>query len=440
MDPLAGYQLQSYRLLHQVGSGGMGAVYKAEHRQNHAHYAIKILHPAYSQDEVMVERLRREAMLASQLQHHNIVQIYDHGWDTNVGFYMVMELLIGRGLDQLIEQEPILPVSRVAGVIYQVCDALEVAHSVGVIHRDLKPANVFLMRSAEGYELVKLVDFGIARIENAKGQALTQMGKHFGTPEYMPPEQILAQRENMGPATDIYSLAVLIFKMLTGRLPFVSKSLVGMMNLVMFRSPPPLSKLQPRFQNTQLERLLFQCMAKKPENRVQDIATFRHRFWEAIEQDPLMRPMLDAHHQQLWKLRDYEPLPDDSIGYGEDTEHSNTTDHSLENGMLEDGQSFQFGDDEYQIQGDEVVSATAVHPAFSTMLDDDDDCPTMINRSVTPGHSPHHLSVAEDEQQDSWAAELLHRDETFDEGDPTLIPTSTNHLKMTKPVGSSPLA
>ena len=290
--------LGPYQLLRRIGQGGMGAVYEAEHPTHRAYYAVKLLHPHYSEDEIMVERLRREAMVSSRLRHANIVYVADYGTDPELGFYLVMEMLRGEGLNTVLEREPVLPLFRVVEIVYQLCDALHHAHGLGVIHRDLKPGNVFLEETVHDYKQVKIVDFGIAHLLGPQGESQRQLtqagGKSMGTPEYMPPEQILAKNSEIGPQTDLYALAVMIFRMLTGSLPFKSNSFVGLLNQVMYKSPPMLHMLRPEFKDTSLEGLLFRCMAKSPKNRLKDVNAFRKQFQYAIDQDPKIPALMHS--------------------------------------------------------------------------------------------------------------------------------------------------
>lgn len=361
-DPLVGRVLGMYRLRRQIGRGGMGVVYEAQYGDTGALYALKVLHPTFCRDEVMVERLRREAVVASQLQHPGIVKVVDHGWDQDFGFFVVMELLQGRGLDELLKEDPVLPLSRASGIVNQMSEALALAHANGIVHRDLKPANIFLMENVDEYERIKVLDFGIARIDDPTGeqQPLTQFGQTFGTPEYMPPEQILVQRDRIGPPTDMYALSVLIFRMLAGHLPFKSKTLIGLMNMVMFRSPPPLSAYREEYKDSQIERLLFRCMAKNPENRVADMTSFRDAFRQAVETDPVVRPLLDPDHGELWRNKSYRPLVPAS------PEEQEVTLQEGERVKVEQGQTFVFGKETFRFDGKMVISDNNVGLAESS--------------------------------------------------------------------------
>jgi serine/threonine protein kinase len=339
----------------------MGVVYEALHQHLHVSYAIKVLHPTLTQDWIMVERLRREAMVAFQLQHQNIVQVLDYGWDEQLGFYLIMELLRGVGLHTALVKQHVLPLSRMASIVYQVCDALNLAHSHGVIHRDLKPGNIFLVRDLDDREQVKLLDFGIARLLSPEVQSdLTRAGKSFGTPEYMPPEQILSRSDQICPATDIYSLASVIFRAVTGELPFKAKSLVHLLNQVIIQPAPLISTIRSRLRNTYLERLLAHCMAKSADSRPSSVAEFIEAFRMAMQDDPLIKDVLeDEMLEQLAAETDHTASTetDDFDTIGLSPEH--LTYSSIENAeptFISGGETFSFGGETFSFDGKELVS------------------------------------------------------------------------------------
>lgn len=300
VDPWVGRKLGVYELVRCIGQGGMGVVYEAHHPHLQMSYALKALHPSLSEDWVMVERLRREAIVAFQLQHKNIVQVLDYGWDQELGFYLVMELLRGEGLHTLLVRQPVLPLLRVAQVVYQICDALSVAHGHGVIHRDLKPGNVFLVEDLDGREQVKLLDFGIARWLDTQGQyELTRAGKSFGTPAYMPPEQILSRSDEITPATDLYALAAMVYRMLTGVLPFKGGNTIDTLHQVMTSPAPLISRVRKGLAGTALEDLLVRCMSKESRERIQSAQEFSTEFQQALL-EPKVRDFL--RHDQAERI------------------------------------------------------------------------------------------------------------------------------------------
>src|ERR1700736_2851147 len=205
-----------YRILSRLGSGGMADVFLAEDEQLGRKVALKLLHRRYSEDPGFVERFRREAQAAAGLQHPNIVSVYDRG-SFDGTYYIAMEYVPGRSLKQLIRQEaPIDPV-RAIDITIQILKAARFAHRHGVIHRDLKPHNVIIDDSGH----VKVTDFGIAR---AGASDMTETGSIMGTAQYLSPEQ--AQGHAVSETSDLYSIGVVLYEMLTGRVPFEGESAV----------------------------------------------------------------------------------------------------------------------------------------------------------------------------------------------------------------------
>jgi serine/threonine protein kinase len=206
-----------YRLQRRIGSGGMADVYLAEDETLHRQVAIKILADRYTQDAGFVERFRREATAAAGLNHPNIVSIYDRG-ESDGTYYIAMEYIEGPTLKEEITSRAPLPEAEAVGYALQALQALEFAHRRGVIHRDIKPHN--MMVTPDG--LLKVTDFGIARAANQV--EMTEVGSIVGTAQYLSPEQ--ARGQTVGPQSDIYSLGVVLYEMLTGEVPFTGSSAV----------------------------------------------------------------------------------------------------------------------------------------------------------------------------------------------------------------------
>src|SRR5688500_3466622 len=210
MDTWIGQQLGPYELQSKLGAGGMGVVYRAVHQRLGQARAIKVLPTVFAHDETFLQRFEREARLASELRHPNIVMIYDIAEERGVN-YIVMELLAGRSLHELIRNDGPLPLDRAVSLLQQLADALDFAHQRGVVHRDIKPGNAI----GGATDHLTLVDFGIARA--AEGTRLTEENSRVGTAEYMAPESIT--EGDSGPGTDLYALGIIAYEMLTGRVP-----------------------------------------------------------------------------------------------------------------------------------------------------------------------------------------------------------------------------
>lgn len=263
-----------YRLETLLGRGGMGRVYRAKQVELDRTVAIKIMGEAFLEMPRAVERFRREAHSASQLDHPNSVQILDFGSDGDL-HYLVMEFLDGYHLGRYINRHGHFKLKHVVSVMAQVCAALAAAHDLRIIHRDIKPENVILLdgRDDRGKKchVVKVCDFGFAKVvmgpskRPKKGfDTLTQSGEVLGTPLFMSPEQ--AQGKDLGPRSDVYSCGVLLFEMVTGQLPFIGKTHPVIMMQHVLHPPPPPSSLNPDV-SPELEALILRCLEKKPEAR-----------------------------------------------------------------------------------------------------------------------------------------------------------------------------
>src|SRR3982751_3060945 len=224
-----------YRVLHRVGSGGMADVVCAEDLQLGRKVAIKLLHRRFAQDEEFVERFRREASSAAGLQHPHVVAVYDRGaWDDT--YYIAMEYLEGRTLKKLVQEEEPLEASRAIDFTVQILRAARFAHKRGIIHRDLKPHNVIV----DGEGRLKVTDFAIAR---AGAADMTQTGSIRGTAQYLSPEQ--AQGHAVAATSDLYSIGIILYELLTGRIPFDGESAVTIALKHVNERPVPPSMINP---------------------------------------------------------------------------------------------------------------------------------------------------------------------------------------------------
>ncbi len=247
-----------------VGEGGMATVYKARHKLTERPCAIKVMNPMMARDQVVRERFRREAKAAQILAHPNIIQIFDQGDTEDDTSYLAMELLEGEDLGYLISRGA-LPVERALPIMVQMARALARAHDFGVLHRDLKPENIFICIGPAGEDVVKLLDFGIAR--SLQDSRLTGTGEVFGTPQYMAPERITSI--DTGPPADLYALGILYFEMMTGRLPFEAPDIPSFLFKHLQEQPPKLRSLVPEAPPA-LEALVDRLLAKDPTTRPVD--------------------------------------------------------------------------------------------------------------------------------------------------------------------------
>ncbi len=277
-----------YRILGRIGSGGMADVYRAEDTHLGREVALKVLHRRFAQDAEFVERFRREAKAAAGLQHPNVVGVYDRG-EHDSTYYIAMEHLSGRTLKDIVNEEAPLDQMRVIDLGVQILRAAGFAHKRGVIHRDFKPHNVIV----DDAGVAKVTDFGIAR---AGASEMTETGSIMGTAQYLSPEQ--AQGHAVTAASDLYSIGVMLYEMLTGRLPFGGDSAVSIALKHLSEPPPPMPGVEEN-----LAGVVLGALAKDPEARWQSAEDFA----EALE---ACRPYVEAHGQEVSEdTAVYAPVP-----------------------------------------------------------------------------------------------------------------------------------
>jgi eukaryotic-like serine/threonine-protein kinase len=234
---------ERYHVLQKLGEGGMGQVYLAEHVRMGRRSAVKVMSPSLARDPDAVSRFNREAANASRITHPNVAAIYDFGETSDGLIYLAMEFVDGEPLTKIIQQLGNLPLARAVNIARQTADALTVAHELGIVHRDLKPDNIMIGRGREGADMVKVVDFGIAKASQSEAQKVTRTGMVVGTPEYMSPEQLAGDK--LDGRSDIYALGLVTFVMLTGRLPFPSDSAQEAMLMRLMEKPKTLAEMRP---------------------------------------------------------------------------------------------------------------------------------------------------------------------------------------------------
>src|SRR5262249_15457839 len=286
-DPLVNTLLDDkYRLDARVGEGGMGSGYRATHIQMEHTVAVKVLHSDLASDQVAVERFRREARAAAQIRHPNAVAVTDFGVTKNEGTaYLVMEFLEGGDLRRKIKKEKRLDCAEAIVIMSQACAALNAAHEKGIIHRDLKPDNIWLLESTNPYARVKVLDFGIAKLKaTAEASNLTQKGMIVGTPYYMSPEH--CRSEELDPRSDIYSLGIILYEMLAGKVPFEGSSPLQVMYKHNTEQPKPLSQVRPDIP-PQIEKVVLKALEKRKEARQDSALELAEELEEALYESGL---------------------------------------------------------------------------------------------------------------------------------------------------------
>jgi serine/threonine-protein kinase len=256
-----------YDLIRILGEGGMGKVYEARHRTIGRRVAVKFLLPQYAANRDVVRRFENEARTAGTLEHENVAAVLDFGQASDGAYYLVMEYLDGEDTERLLTREGQLPVPRAINIMLQVCRGLAAAHERTIIHRDLKPANLFLLRRADGAELVKILDFGIAKLRlaatDADGTAMT--AGPIGTAYYMSPEQARGDKE-LDHRSDLYALGVILYELLAGQRPHDGDSVLQIIHRILTSTPAALDVVRPGLPKG-LTQIVAKAMAFEPSQR-----------------------------------------------------------------------------------------------------------------------------------------------------------------------------
>jgi serine/threonine-protein kinase len=271
----------------KIGEGGMGVVYAGHHAVIERRVAIKVLKAAFAQDPGQANRFLQEAKAASRIGHPNVVDVFDFGQAPDGSAYFVMEYIEGQTLSTAMRNGPI-GAARGATILAQLLRALQAAHDKGVIHRDLKPDNIFLTLR-DGMDFVKIVDFGIAKVQAPASARLTRIGAVFGTPDYMSPEQAMGKEADA--RADIFALGVVLYEMLTGQKPFHGENAMATMSAVMMEPAKPPTQVRPDLDIPKvLEDVALKAMEKSPNDRYPTCADMLHALEEAAGGIPTLAP------------------------------------------------------------------------------------------------------------------------------------------------------
>jgi serine/threonine-protein kinase len=274
--------VDKYRIERVIGTGGMGVVVEAWHLGFDERVAIKFLMPQAGTDDEALARFEREARAAFKIKSEHVCRVIDVGkLDARTGGsservpFMVMEYLEGRDLGEILTARKGLAIEDAVDWILQACEAVAEAHVAGIVHRDLKPENLFLTHRADGTPCIKVLDFGLSKIQSAAGtvpreRALTAVRQVMGTPQYMSPEQWMSAAE-VGPAADIWALGVILFELVTGVQPFDKEQVAQLCHQVLHAEPEPLAKLRPEAA-AGLEQVILRCLRKNPVDRWANVA------------------------------------------------------------------------------------------------------------------------------------------------------------------------
>jgi serine/threonine-protein kinase len=287
--PETGETLDHYRLDAVVARSGMSVLFRATDLNDGQQVALKIPLPEMETDPVLMERFRREQEIGQELDHPGIVRTVDGQQRSRA--YMVIEWVDGRLLRAILNEQRKLPIERAVGIALGICDALDYMHKHGVVHRDLKPENIMV---GEG-DRIKLIDFGIAMKEDARRLTFTNMTATLGTPDYISPEQVKGQRGDQ--RSDIYSLGIMLYEMLTGEVPFSGPNPFAVMNERVLNDPKPPRKANPAI-SPELQEILYRALERDPRHRY---ATAHEMAWEL--EHPEQVGVEDGSHRLSLRMR-----------------------------------------------------------------------------------------------------------------------------------------
>ena len=277
-DALIGAQVGSYKILKLLGTGGMGSVYLGEHSGIGSRVAIKFLHEHLSSNADLVQRFYAEARAVNVIGHANIVSIFDMNVLPPNRYYLVMEYLEGLSLESQVAGS--MPMTRAIPLLVQVCDALDQAHELGVVHRDLKPENIMLVKRGRQEDFVKILDFGIAKLQSTMSNRKTATGVIIGTPDYMAPEQ--AGGDNIDGRTDQYSLGIIAYELATGRTPYAGLPITAMLVAHLSQDPRPPHQINPAIPAS-ISAAIMKALAKRPEARFASCGDFGRALEAALK-------------------------------------------------------------------------------------------------------------------------------------------------------------
>ena len=281
--------LDHYRIENLVARSGMATIFRATDVDNGRTVAIKIPHPEMEADPQLFERFKREQEIGEKLDHPGVMKVFKDAHRSRI--YMVMEWVEGQLLRNLLSAARKLPPDRAAQITARVCDALDYIHSHGVVHRDMKPENIMV----DSEDRIKLIDFGIAANEGSRRLTFAKLSNVMGTPDYISPEQVKGKRGNA--RSDIYAMGVMLYEMLTGKVPFTGNNAFLIMNERLLNNPVPPREIDPSI-SPALQEIIYRAMERDPKNRYGSAREFA---WDLEHQDQV--GVADRPELKDWKTR-----------------------------------------------------------------------------------------------------------------------------------------
>jgi serine/threonine protein kinase len=321
----AGQMLGQYRIIKKIGAGGMGEVYKAEHVLLKRPCAIKLIRPESEADTKAIANFETEVKATAKLTHWNTVEIFDYGHTDDGTFYYVMELLPGLSLQELVDRHGPLPPGRAVYLLRQMCDALDEAHSMGLIHRDLKPANIFVSKRGRKHDVAKLLDFGLVKEQHPHDAQRDSQSVLSGTPLYMSPEQATSY-DSVDARSDIYSLGCVAYFAVTGKPPFETQTILETLAAHAKEPVVPPEEILESIP-AGISQVIVRCLNKRPEERFGDTVGLA----KALSECPCCGQWSDEEAANWWEKNSQDKCSANPVSYGATTEVAETLDETIDN-------------------------------------------------------------------------------------------------------------
>jgi len=290
--------LGRYEALRLLGEGGMGRVYLAKQVDLGRQVVVKVMHDHIAADPKFRERFQRETLVMARFQHPYVVTLYDASLNDPQGPCIIMEYIRGVTLDTLLQRNGRVTPARIARLLGQLCEALHAAHKEGIVHRDLKPGNLMVVDPDSPYEKIKVMDFGLAKLVEANRMSMHKVsdtGSDFavGTPGYIAPEQV--RGDELHPRSDIYSVGVILYELLSGRLPFTADETMDVLLAHVTEAPPPFSAVGATWVPPAIENVVMQCLEKDPSKRPTSARALAELFESALVDEGNTEPVIPAN-------------------------------------------------------------------------------------------------------------------------------------------------
>lgn len=367
-----GDRIGQYEIVEQIGSGGMATVYKAYHARLDRHVAIKIMHQTFMQDADFHARFEREARIVANLDHPHIVSVYDY--DDHEGQpYLVMKFIEGETLKSMLRAGAI-PLDKIQSMLTKLASALTHAHTLGILHRDIKPSNIMIDPREEPY----LTDFGLARIVQM-GESTMSADMMLGTPQYISPEQAQGLPD-LTPATDVYSLGIILYELVTGQVPFIGENTYAIVHKQIYAAPPPPAEVNPEIP-PEVEAVLLRALAKSPDQRFETPTVMLEAFKDAVTRSNLHAlddSRISQAQSRIYDISQRTPRGGDYVGIPSPVDPSNASQ------MLSSGQEAIHGitkevTTRFKEAFEDIFNELRINPTFQRIAERLEDSGVSVN-------------------------------------------------------------